>query len=279
MNADLIQLLENYKKAYDSESFKSTLNPHGNYSMIKIIRRWEQNQFEQLKDENKLEPYYDFLERFIKSLIKVTEDVVRIYTHVHKESGLKLIKIYQARIIEVLESPQFRITYDSVINLSLHSNDVVFSNELKLYFLTIFDQCVENLKTNLYIDVYLSPLKIYFQIIRHEINNSVENLTSSPSNKQNIDQLNWFKVGLLFATGEMDGLKIKHKNNSTHIARDKFGEEWESFRPYISESISNTNVNDKNVFSNKGKMLKIIKHCKKHKLNVTPDFINRLPSE
>lgn len=86
----------------------------------------------------------------------------------------------------------------------------------------------------------------------------------------------WFRVGLLFANGKMDNLIAKHKTgtmtNSTAIANELGNK---NFRPYISESISGTNINDKNIFSNQEKISFIVKYCESNGIPIADSFMNR----
>jgi hypothetical protein len=86
----------------------------------------------------------------------------------------------------------------------------------------------------------------------------------------------WFKVGLLFANGEMDALLINHKqgtnSNYTAIAKELGNK---SFRPFISESYSDINDSDKNIFSNEKKIIFIEEYCKRHNIPVVDSFKNR----
>ncbi len=78
----------------------------------------------------------------------------------------------------------------------------------------------------------------------------------------------WFKVGLLFATGEMASLFEKHKS-SRRISIELYGDGYKGYRPYISSSRSKTHENsisNKNIYSSYYKMKFIIEHCKKTKL-------------
>ncbi len=82
----------------------------------------------------------------------------------------------------------------------------------------------------------------------------------------------WFKVGLLFANGEMDKHISDFKSNSTQIA-NKLGNS--NFRPFISESISGTNTSDKNIFSSKKKMETIISYCKDNSITIMDHFLRK----
>lgn len=85
----------------------------------------------------------------------------------------------------------------------------------------------------------------------------------------------WFKIGLLFANGEMDNLIKKHKagtmTNCTAIALELGNR---SFRPYISETINNINSSDKNIFASSEKMDLIMKYCEMKGIRVVESFIN-----
>ena len=100
-------------------------------------------------------------------------------------------------------------------------------------------------------------------------------IESLPDKVKQPENENWFKVGLLFATGEMDLLK---EYNSTKIAKEKFGKNFKGFRPYISSSRYNQRKSDKNIFSSKKKMRDIIDYCNKHKITIAKSFMNEFQS-
>lgn len=89
----------------------------------------------------------------------------------------------------------------------------------------------------------------------------------------------WFKVGILFANGDMDKLLIKHKvgtmANYSAIASE-LGDK--SLRPYISQSLSFSNSTDKNIFSKKAKIDYIISYCKSKSITVVDSFYKRVES-
>jgi len=99
-----------------------------------------------------------------------------------------------------------------------------------------------------------------------------EKLIESSTEKKNIEGLNWFKVGLLFATGEMDILLDKFSNNFTQIAKHKFGDKYKGYRSYISESYSNTNINNLNIYSDKIKLKGISDYCDENRIVMTENF-------
>jgi hypothetical protein len=88
----------------------------------------------------------------------------------------------------------------------------------------------------------------------------------------------WFKIGLLFATGEMEDLLSKFNFNGTQIA-EYLGNK-QGFRPYITESIGiNKSTSEKSVFSNISKMNKIILHCEQNNIKVVSSFFELLPPD
>jgi hypothetical protein len=92
--------------------------------------------------------------------------------------------------------------------------------------------------------------------------------------KDNFTTSNWFKVGLLFANGEMDILRTKFNNNATQISKHLYGDKWGSYRPYISESIAKTT--NKNIFSNQSKLQKINDYCISENIPRVEGFIKHL---
>ena len=105
----------------------------------------------------------------------------------------------------------------------------------------------------------------------------LSNLNEDLGKDKKLLELKWFKVGLLFANGEMDSLFEKHKSgdtpNFTAVARE-LGDK--NLRPYISESYSGTNETDKNIFINKDKVEKILNYCKTNNINVLETFNERI---
>jgi hypothetical protein len=86
----------------------------------------------------------------------------------------------------------------------------------------------------------------------------------------------WFVVGLLFASGEMDKLLKEHNNNATQIA-DQLNRP--NLRPCISDSLGASTTAKKNLFNSRSKMAEIIKHCQINGIDIQPSFSQRLPTE
>jgi hypothetical protein len=135
---------------------------------------------------------------------------------------------------------------------------------------------------NDYIISNLTHNEDYKNFFKHLISllnwiNGNDNKTKQFSQNQNIEtdkhkkkenDFIWFKVGLHFATGEIDSLILEHNSNATKISKVIFGEKWGSFRPYISESITRNNKNDKNIFNSQSKIKEIQKYCKENNITM-----------
>lgn len=88
------------------------------------------------------------------------------------------------------------------------------------------------------------------------------------SKRKDYTQTNWFRIGLLFATGEMDKLLEKHNNNPTQVAKH-LGNET-GYRPFISATHGKTQGN--NIYANRDKMEKIQAYCQEKNIAPTAHF-------
>lgn len=98
--------------------------------------------------------------------------------------------------------------------------------------------------------------------------NPQKNKSTTEIIKKN-EQKNWFKVGLLFATGEITTLLKTFDNNASAIARHKGNN---SFRPHITESLgaSKKTSNQSVYFPANFKV--IYNYCKENNIIITPEF-------
>lgn len=96
------------------------------------------------------------------------------------------------------------------------------------------------------------------------------------TSKDETERTLWFKVGKLFANGEMDSLLKKHSHynvpNCSAISREL---ENASFRVYILESLNARNENNKNIFSCKSKVSYIEDYCKNKNIPIVESFKKR----
>jgi hypothetical protein len=93
-------------------------------------------------------------------------------------------------------------------------------------------------------------------------------------------KLIWFKVGLLFATGEMDALKQKFNGSAAKIAGAISPENKSGYRPYISESFG-IGKGVKNIFNSTNKLKIIYSYCQQNDIAMCDSFIakyNAFPS-
>jgi hypothetical protein len=122
--------------------------------------------------------------------------------------------------------------------------------------------------------------KVISEIVKH-----LEQLISRPSERNIADKVddksnpkvltNPFKVGLLFASGEIYKLCDEYKNNASAIARAL---DNESYRPYITQTLSHNekkygSKDDKNIFLRLGLMSEIINHCKENGIAIHERFM------
>ena len=115
-----------------------------------------------------------------------------------------------------------------------------------------------------------------------KISENIKFITENESEKQIIPtqkdyyKYSWFKIGVLFAKGEMSNLLEKNDYNATKVAED-LGDK--NLRPYISDSLGTNFDSDKNIFSSYDKMTKIINYCKENNFPIKEDFLSQLPSK
>jgi len=94
----------------------------------------------------------------------------------------------------------------------------------------------------------------------------------SEAEKPRQDEKNtlWFKVGLLFATGEIKKLLDRHKSYSA-IARAL---ENKNYRPYMTATAGALNRGgDKNIYNDGEKVKALRNHCIKHNIQMDGDFL------
>jgi hypothetical protein len=96
----------------------------------------------------------------------------------------------------------------------------------------------------------------------------------------------WFKVGLLFAKGELNEYYNHNKTGfksgySALKVATELGDE--GYNKFILSTINNYPLNntnaDKNIYNWKNKMDKIIKHCNDYNIVIDEYFLTRLPQE
>jgi hypothetical protein len=112
------------------------------------------------------------------------------------------------------------------------------------------------------------------------LNNWLKSETNVSSKSKSSHEEKWFPVGLAFANGTMDALFEEHKvgdknaPNCTEVAKQLGNPK--SLRPYISESYANTNIGDKNIFSQQKKIDAVIAYCDQHNITIVESFHQRI---
>jgi hypothetical protein len=129
------------------------------------------------------------------------------------------------------------------------------------------------------------------QLIQYECENIIKNicvnklidfiknqkqLLSVNSKIIRIEKFRWFKVALLFATGEMEKLKVQYNCNASEIARIKFGDDCGKYRPYISQSFGSYKKGNKNIFNDIKKLNTIKKYCDNNNIIIDEGFLDKI---
>lgn len=209
------------------------------------------------------------LDREVMPLIEKRAKEKDIYHHIDfKEHGfIDLAFNYECIKINNINK--------SSINLSTPENREYFikNNNYKIFEINqIACKCA----------IIYNRLTLFFGLkTEEELNTFIKNgttFTYNTSDKKDATSQNWFKIGLLFANGEMEKLLKEYSQNATKIAQHLGNKN--GYRPYISESIGiNKQTAQKSIFSNKSKMEAIIKHCNENNIPVISSFTNSLPTE
>lgn len=162
--------------------------------------------------------------------------------------------------IELLTLPRYKDD-----TLGKEQSRIVYSIQREFHLYAVFLEVQK-------IQVFINELLIYELTDSKELGTIPTILKDEFKYKESA----WFKIGLLFATGEMEDLLSKFDSNGTQIA-EYLGNK-QGFRPYITESIGiNKNKSEKSIFSNSGKMNKIILHCKQNNIPVVSSFLKLMP--
>ena len=125
---------------------------------------------------------------------------------------------------------------------------------------------------DVYQDVTKTPSQAYAIVCFKYLEWLIENFKVTDNHSKDATEFLWFKVGLLFANGEMDSLieesKCENIPNFSAISRKL---ENMNCRPYISESYHSKN-NGKNIFLSKSKVSYLEKYCKENNIPIVESF-------
>lgn len=152
-------------------------------------------------------------------------------------------------------------------SLEKEQKPLVYSIQREFHLYAVF---LEVQKTHNFID----------ELLMKKVTNSNDFVSNPTISTDKSDYKNeaWFKIGLLFANGEMDTLLKTFNSNGTQIANHLGNKN--GLRPYITESIGvKKKISNKSVFSDRSKMDKIILHCKENNIPIVSTFLELLPTD
>jgi hypothetical protein len=164
---------------------------------------------------------------------------------------LNVVSLLETQILRMQRLKKF---YDN-------SSEYVVVNDMQYSVIICFYECYENINNKIIGN---------FKLVDYDLSISTQIQNQTIEKYQNFS---WFKVGLKFANGEIFDLQDK-KYSFKQIAKELFNNE--KIANYISESFSNTNTNDKNIFSKKDKLDKIKAHCDENNITIDKRFDERL---
>ena len=209
--------------------------------------------------------------------------------------GLKIRLNSKLEYINRFFIPSIRYNYDDNHLLGYKMNE---------YCISAFDTMFDKLENDYMIDIKKSPLfssieNVYkkylnlFDVEKMKVLSIPIHTTNQPEEVKPDEKYktqNLFKVGLLFATGEMNKYFTINSSNKELVSKNglsplKIAKELgnPSFDKWILASknnyLSDNKSANKNIFNNLDMMNKIINHCKAENIEVDPYFMSRLPIE
>lgn len=288
--------IEMYLKSYNQTHFDKVINKRNedgtpnniylgnnfNEWLESINKTLYSNKSYDTETQDKLSTYNKYLCYLSNNLISLYKAISE-FEKTKNTAFVTSIHLKQSEVLNNLKSIEY---YTIIIKTFIRSKQIQKANDIREHCLALLENCIYNLNDVLTININLSPLNKAFKKIEKKLDTSInfENLKlikdlsiqTEHSQQKVIIKPNeefktelWFKVGLLFATGEMDKLIIEFSSNATQIAKSLKNK---NYRPYISESISKTNDNDKNIFSKFNKIKKIQNHCIENNIKMIDSF-------
>ena len=256
--------------------------------------------------------FYDFLE-MIKELkgrfCFDTDDILRDYNSycinklfINSSGGLIEICLKIERYILNLVEEDKKFTYEKVIKClrtfvedvimkllwiaevyhnELDENSKLDSSEEKPYNVqAAVDFCIDYIELNeMFCDVFFTKHLIIdsvdFESFERRVMKENTDLPEYFSNDEIYTgewiSKSWFVIGVLFAKGDIK--KVYEETKTFRKTAEKLYKE--SAHPYIAGSWNNTKQDDKNIFSEKGKIEILIKYCKKNNIVLCDSFKDR----
>jgi hypothetical protein len=215
--------------------------------------------------------YTSLLSQISNIILFANNTNIYIQVRIKNDNPIDINEWYDTLIFVFDNTSEFKSKASSILNyIDDNSSEINYVFGLKdesqlRNLIVLFDEFLYFLAKHIqYCDDLIHKLKIKY------------NSLLIPENTNNYQDEIWFKIGLLFATGEMENLLSKRNYNFTRTAKEEFGYKWTSYRPYISESYNNTTTSNKNIFSNFNKLLKIQEHCQNKNIKITDSFAREI---
>lgn len=252
---------------------------------IKILKNGE-FYFNDIKYKNE-DDFYSYLKEtagfyqdfILKELAGLNNDSKEYYL----KAKIDKLKVHTDSLNFIKDTIEIKGKFNN-LKTPYSTINVEFENHNKIEQLVLFD--------TIYYKIKVISLQILIAIGGHFriINKGKEQLASSQNETNNNEQIQptnqnllnkaWFKIGLKFATGEAQKSYEKHKGEKGQFAiiTKELGFNT-NLRPYLSETINNTNQNDKNIYSNQKKLKTILIYCQSNEISVCPEFLALIQSE
>lgn len=299
MNED--EILTNKLAIVSSSSFEYIMEKQNEfrgestYHYIELIKSFETALKDEILNSEYLDDVTKDLKIFILQLTKMLRKTVKVFDYSYRyrqENKLLANNFYIAKIdlIYLLDSMS---EFVSIIKYYERKGDYLLAIKMKDFCYDNYSRSLKILRKELSVDVYQSSLKVNFKQLKKSLQNStsakkillLKELDSSTARStetielkesEEYKNLTWFKIGLKFATGEAQQQYSTHQNY-TRLSLDLGFKKTD--RPYFSESFSKVSTDPKNLFSDPVKLSLICKHCNENNIELSPEFLKRLPQE
>jgi len=210
----------------------------------------------------------------VKNLLSTWQEK---FAQSHKTSERK--EAFTANTIEYIEEILFgkkngvHFTTFEPYNTTFQNSDL---NEIRDYAANFITGGQEYNFQNVQIDnsKYIDTSKIQFELYAQALWEHLKKIKNISKAQPKVYERDWFKVGLLFANGEMD--KLLEKYISCRKIAKEIG--LENSRPYISESIANVINRKQNIFASQKKVDSIIEYCIQNEIPIVKSFYERKKS-
>jgi hypothetical protein len=299
MNED--EILSNKAAIVSPSSFeyimekKKEIGGESNYHYRKFIKSFEAELNDEVSNSEYLEDEVKDLKIFIRQLSTMLHKTVKVFDYSYRfsqENKLLTNNFFNAKneLIYLLDAIS---EFASIIKYYERKGDYLQALKMKDFCYNSYCRSIELLRKRISIDVSQSTLKSHYKQLKKALKKSTSaekisllkelDSTTVPTStnielKKNEDykKFTWFKVGLKFATGEAQQQYSQHQSYA-RLSIDLGFKDTD--RPHFSESFSEVSKHPKNIFSDEMKISLICKHCKENNIQLSSEFLKRLPEE